>query len=80
MDQTGQFPKRSLSGNKYIMVMVELDISDILVKAMKSRKDAETICAYQTLVQRLTRANITPKKHVLDNEVSKAMKELISSQ
>ena len=79
-DQTGQFPKRSLSGNKYIMVMVEIDSSGILVEPMKSRKDAEMIRAYQTLVQRLKRANITPKKHVLDNEVSEAMKELIRSQ
>ena len=31
-DQTGQFPKRSLSGNKYMMVMVEIDSSGILVK------------------------------------------------
>ena len=61
-DQTGQFPKRSLSGNKYIMVMVEIHSSGILVEPMKSRKDAEMIRAYQTLVQRLKRANITPKK------------------
>ena len=79
-DQTGQFPKRSLSGNKYIMVMVEIDSSGILVEPMKSRKDAEMIRAYQTLVRRLNRANITPKKHVLDNEVSESMKELIRSQ
>ena len=79
-DQTGQFPTRSLSGNKYIMVMVEIDSSGILVEPMKSRKDAEMIRAYQTLIQRLQRANITPKKHVLDNEVSESMKELIRSQ
>jgi len=79
-DQTGQFPKRSLSGNRYIMVMVDIDSSGILVEPMKSRKDAEMIRAYQSLVQRLQRANITPKKHVLDNEVSEAMKELIRSQ
>ena len=34
-DQTGQFPTRSLSGNKYIMVMVEIDSSGILVEPMK---------------------------------------------
>ena len=60
--------------------MVEIDSSDILVEPMKSRKDAEMVRAYQTLVCRLNQANITPKKHVLDNEVSEAMKELIRSQ
>ena len=60
--------------------MVEIDNSGILVKPMKSRKDAEMIRAYQTLVQRLTHANITPKKYVLDNEVSEAIQELIRSQ
>ena len=79
-DQTGQFPTRSLSGNKYIMVMVDIDSSGILVEPMKSRKDAEMIRAYQTLMLRLKRASIVPKKHVLDNEVSEAMKELIRDQ
>ena len=59
------------------MVMVEIDSSGILVEPMKSRKDAEMIRAYHTLVQQLKRANITPKKHVLDNKVSEAMEELI---
>jgi hypothetical protein len=45
-DQTGEFPTRSLSGNKYVMVMVEIDSSGILVEPMKSRKDAEMIRAY----------------------------------
>ncbi len=31
-NQTGQFPTRSLQGNKYIMVMVEVDRNAILVK------------------------------------------------
>ena len=49
-DQTGQFPKRSVSGNKYVMVMVEIDSSGILVEPMKSRKDKEMIRAYKVLV------------------------------
>ena len=79
-DQTDQFPTRSLSGNKYIMVMVDIDSSGILVERMKSRKDAEMIRSYTALLTRLKRANITPKKHVLDNEISDAMKNLIRNQ
>jgi len=73
-DQTGQYPTRSQRGNKYIMVMVEIDSNAILVEPMKSRKDAEMIRAYDALLLRLKRAGIVPKKHVLDNKVSENMK------
>ena len=76
-DQTGAMPTRSQSGNKYIMVLVEIDSNAILVEPMKSRKDAEMIRAYDALMLRLNRANIYPKKHVLDNEVSENMKNHI---
>ena len=73
-DQTGKFPTRSQRGNKYVMVMVEIDINAILVEPMLSRKDAEMIRAYDALLTRLRRAGIVPIKHVLDNEVSDNMK------
>ena len=42
-DQKGQFPTptQSKRGNKYIMVMVEVDSNTILVEPLKSCKDAE---------------------------------------
>ncbi|KAL7490093.1 hypothetical protein ACHAW6_016101 [Cyclotella cf. meneghiniana] len=76
-DQTGQFPTQARSGNKYIMVMVDIDSSGILVEPIKSRKDAELHRAYTSLMTRLNRAGIFPKKHVLDNEVSQAMKDFV---
>ena len=76
-DQTGQFSMRSQRGNKYVMVMVEIDINAILVEPMKSRKDEEMIRAHNALLLRLKRAVIIPKKHVLDNEVSENMKNHI---
>jgi hypothetical protein len=76
-DQTGQFPTRSKSGNKYIMIMVKINSSAILVEPMKSRKDAEMIRAYNALLLHLRRAGIVPKKHVMDNEVSENMKNHI---
>ncbi len=76
-DQTGQFPMHSQQGNKYIMVMVEIDSNAILVEPMKSRKDEEMIRAYNALLLRLKRAGIVPKKHVLDNKVSDNMKNHI---
>jgi hypothetical protein len=76
-DQTGQFPMRSQRGNKYIMVMVEINSNAILVEPMKSREDEEMICAYNALLPRLKQAGIVPKKHILDNEVSENMKNHI---
>jgi hypothetical protein len=69
LDQTGQFLTCLQSGNKYIMVLVEIDSNTILVEPMKSRKNAEMIRAYNALLLRLKRAGIIPKKHVLDNKV-----------
>jgi hypothetical protein len=79
-DQTGQFPTRSQRGNKYIMVMVEIDSNAILVEPLTSRKDVELTRAYRTLMLRLKRAGIVPKKHILDNEVSEAMKAVIKDE
>ena len=66
-DQIGQFPKRSLRGNKYVMVLVEIESNTILVAPMKSRHDDEIKRAYQLMITRLHRAVIVPTKHVLDN-------------
>jgi len=76
-DQSGKFLTRFKRGNKYIMIMVEIDRSAILVELMKSRKDVEMIHAYNALLQCLQRAGISPKKHVMDNVVSETMKNHI---
>ncbi len=76
-DQTGQFPIRSLCGNKYIMVMVKINSNAILVDPMTNCKDAEMIRAYNALLLGLKWAGIVPKKHALDNEVSENMKNHI---
>jgi hypothetical protein len=59
------------------MVIVEIDSNTILVKPMKNRKDTEMIWAYNALLLQLKRAGIVPKKHVLNNEISKNMKNHI---
>ncbi len=76
-NQTGQFPTCFQQGNKYIMVMAEIDSNAILVEPMKSRKDEEMIRAYNALLLQLKRAGIVPKKHVLDNKVSDNIKNHI---
>ena len=76
-NQTGQFPTHSQRGNKYIMVMVEINSNTIIVEPMKSRKDEEMIHVYNTLLLRLKRAGTFPKKHVLNIEVSENTKNHI---
>ena len=62
------------------MVMVEIDSSGILVDPKKSRKDAEMLRAYASLMKRLHVANIVPRKHIIDNEVSEMLKTLIREE
>eukprot|EP00804_Cyclotella_cryptica_P002417 CCRYP_004116-RA/>CCRYP_004116-RA protein AED:0.40 eAED:0.40 QI:0/-1/0/1/-1/1/1/0/271 len=76
-DQTSKFPTRSQTGHQYIMIMVKIDSSTILIEPIKNRKDAELTRAYTTLMSRLHRAGIQPRKHILGNEISQAMKDLI---
>ena len=60
LDQTGQFPTRSKWGNKYIMVMVEIDSNAILVDPVKNRTDAELTRAYHDMMLQLKQAGIIP--------------------
>ena len=69
-DQTGHIPTRSQRGNKYIMVMVEIDSNAIIVEPINSWKEEELTREYQTMMLRLRREGIMTKKHILDNEVS----------
>ncbi|KAL7475772.1 hypothetical protein ACHAW6_001675 [Cyclotella cf. meneghiniana] len=61
------------------MVMVEIDSSAILVEPIKNCSDSKLSRAYSSLITRLHRAGIVPRKHILDNEVSTATKALITN-
>ena len=76
-DQTGKFPVTSRRRNKYIMVLCEIDSNCILVEPMSGKEDKEMKRAYEHLLKRLKRLGVVPKKHVMDNEVSDSMKEMI---
>jgi len=59
------------------MVMVEIDSSATLVEPMKNRTAEEMIRAYLHLLSRIKLAGVTTLKHVMDNEVSEALWEVI---
>ena len=59
------------------MVMIKIDSNYVLVQSMKNKSNKEMVDAYKALMKRLQRAGIYSKKHVLVNECSKNLKELI---
>ena len=51
-DQTGQFPVTSNRGNKYIMVLCEIDSNQILAEPMQNRSEGSLILTRQTETKR----------------------------
>jgi hypothetical protein len=60
------------------MIMVDTNSSAILVEPLKARLDIALTHTYSSLINCLHRAGILPCKHVLNNEISTAMKSLIT--
>ena len=52
----------------------------ILVEPLTNRTDAELTRAYRAMMLRLKRAGIAPQTHILDNDVSTAMKTIIRDE
>jgi hypothetical protein len=77
LDQTGSFPYRSQRGNRHIMVAIHLDANYIFNEPMKNRTEEEMMAVYQRIVNRIQAAGLGLKKHILDNEASKAFKAKI---
>ena len=59
------------------MIMIEVDSNAVIVESMKTKSDKEMQRAYLALLAKLKRAKIVPLKHILDNECSNSMKDLI---
>jgi hypothetical protein len=45
---------------------------------MKNKSDGERIHAYQKIIDRMKQAKLGLRKHILDNEISKAYKNRIA--
>ena len=59
-NQSGAFPITYKKGNKYIMILCEIDNDVIMSEAMRNRSSGEIVRAYQVLMQRLKAAGIMP--------------------
>ena len=62
------------------MVMMEIDSNAIFVEPLKSRKDPELTRAYTSMILKLKTAGIVLKKHILDNEVTEVMKNVLKEK
>ena len=62
------------------MVMAKIDSSAILLCPMNSKKDAEMTRVYRTILKRLKQSGIVPKKHIMDNEISNAVKDIVRDE
>jgi hypothetical protein len=74
-DQTGRFPMTSSRGNKYIMVLVEVDGNYIDAEPMKNKSEGAMIKAYIALWMRLTASGTVKRqctfltmKHLRDSK------------
>ena len=60
----------SLRGQKYIMIMCDIDGNAVLVEPMKNKTEDAMVEKYQKMIDQLKTGGIFPKKHILDNEIS----------
>jgi hypothetical protein len=74
-DQTGCFLVTSSSGNKYIMVLVEVDGNFIDAEPMKNKTAGSMIKAYLALWKQLKASGtVKPTTHLLDSKASEEFK------
>ena len=76
-DDMGQFPIRSRSGHRYIMLTFHCDSNTILIKPFQSCHDRHRIAAYSCIMTRLRERGHTVDLQVLDNEASKEYRRVI---
>eukprot|EP00804_Cyclotella_cryptica_P028359 CCRYP_016427-RA/>CCRYP_016427-RA protein AED:0.05 eAED:0.03 QI:0/0/0/1/1/1/2/0/1237 len=78
-DQTGKFPHVSSRGNRYQMILYHVASNSIWVEPTKNRTEGELILARSRALLRMKACNITPQHQVLDNEISAAYREAITT-
>ena len=77
-DQTGAFPQTSSRGNKYQMVMHEIDSNTTWVEPLPIKTEGSMITARARGLARMRANGLNPKHQILDNEASKKYKDAIT--
>eukprot|EP00804_Cyclotella_cryptica_P015207 CCRYP_000733-RA/>CCRYP_000733-RA protein AED:0.43 eAED:0.26 QI:0/0/0/1/1/1/3/0/840 len=78
-NQTGKFPHVSSRGFRYQMILYHADTNSIWIEPTKNRTEGELILARSRALLRMKACNITPQHQVLDNEVSAAYRDVITT-
>ena len=78
-DLTGRFPIRSSTGNQYVLVGYHYDAICIHEVAVKDRKSVTLTNAWQHLHDLFTKAGVAPNTYVMDNEISKDLKQALEN-
>ncbi len=76
-DQTGKFPAVSSKGNKYVMVLYDVDSNLLWAEPMKNQTGGELIFTRNWALTRMRQQGINPKQQILDNQASKSYKDAI---
>eukprot|EP00804_Cyclotella_cryptica_P003825 CCRYP_018936-RA/>CCRYP_018936-RA protein AED:0.22 eAED:0.20 QI:0/0/0/1/1/1/2/0/637 len=77
-DQTGKFPHVSSRGFCYQMILYHVASNSIWVEPTKNRTEGELILA-RSQALRMKACDITPQHQVLDNEISAAYRDAITT-
>jgi hypothetical protein len=73
----GGFPQVSSLGNKYIMVIHDVDSNSLWAEALKDNTGGKLILARAQALERMQKTSILPKHLVLDNQASAVYKKTV---
>ena len=78
-DPTSRFLVPSTKGNEYILCGYDYDSNHVFAETMKNRKKASQIKAATKIIRNLKAAGLRPTFHILDNEVSTDLIEILET-
>jgi hypothetical protein len=76
-DQTGKFSMVLSEGNKYIMVLHDVNSNSSWAEPMKNQTGGELILARNWALTRMQQQGINPKHQILNNQASEFYKDAI---
>ena len=77
--QTGKFPHLLSCGNKYQIILHEIDGKSIWIEQIKNKTEGGVILARRCALDRMEEQGIVPTQQVLDKEISAAYRTEIKT-
>ena len=74
-DLTGKFPVQLDRGNNYILVAYHYNANNILTTPLKNRTGPCILIGMKKIHDKLIMRGLTPKLHIMDNEVSEDLEK-----